>query len=101
MENEVAPNILGKSGAQLLTNLVKVWDNYCIFSKTIDRIFEYLNRFFLKNANMPQIGEKCLDMFRMTIFSEAKGTITRAILDQIKLQRSGQAINRENIKKCI
>lgn len=38
-----------KTGEQLLINLVKVWEDYLIYSKMMDRSFEYLNRYFLKN----------------------------------------------------
>ena len=70
LQNEVSPKIKGKHGEQLIQNLVSVWDNYCIYSKMMDRIFEYLNRFYLKNSQMPHIGERCLEMFRTSIFSE-------------------------------
>ena len=32
-----------------LNNLVKVWNDYVIYSKMMDRSFEYLNRYYLKN----------------------------------------------------
>jgi len=40
-------------------------------------------------------------MFKDLIFNDSKEKITRAILDQIKQQRAGGAINREIIKKSI
>ena len=49
LNQEVIPVLDGKTGEQLLINLVKVWEDYLIYSKMMDRSFEYLNRYFLKN----------------------------------------------------
>jgi len=34
---------------QFLEAFVKVWDNYTMFAKLLDKMFDYLNRYFLKN----------------------------------------------------
>lgn len=81
LEGEVGPLIRNKRGEQLLNNLVKAWDRYIIYSKMMDRSFEYLNRYYLKNNQLQLIGEKCQAMFKETIFNDAKEKITQAILD--------------------
>ena len=41
LQNQVLPKIQNKNGEQLLTNLVEVWHNYNIYSKMMDRSFDY------------------------------------------------------------
>ena len=49
LDTGVLPTIQGKQGEELISSLVEIWENYCIYAKMMDRTFEYLNRFFLKN----------------------------------------------------
>ena len=52
LNGEVVPMLVGKSGEALLTNLVKCWESYIIYAKMMDRSFEYLNRYYLKNNQL-------------------------------------------------
>ena len=101
LDTEVLPMTQGKVGETLIKNLVDSWDRYTIYSKMMDRSFEYLNRYYLKNNQLQLIGEKCLAMFKENIFNDAKDRITGAILSQISLQREGNAVQREYLKKAI
>ena len=51
LDNEVVPVLTSCSGETLLNNLVKQWQSYVIFSKSMDRRFDYLNRYFLNNSS--------------------------------------------------
>lgn len=81
--------------------MVKAWEAYIIYSKMMDRSFEYLNRYYLKNNSLQLIGDKCMSMFRDRVFRDRKGAITSAILAQIKRDREGEAIQKEVVKKSI
>lgn len=98
---EVMPILQGKEGEQLLTNLVQQWDRFCIYSKMMDRSFEYLNRYFLKNHNLPTTGKACHNMFKDLVFRPARDQINAALLAEIKKQRNADQVNREIIKKSI
>ena len=101
LQNEVIPLLESSGGEQLLLNLVKVWNAYIIYAKMMDRSFEYLNRYYLKNNQLQLVGEKCMSMFQEKIFNLRKVAITEAILAQIKKDRNGDAINKEVVQKCI
>lgn len=75
------PLLEGQNGERLLANLVKAWEAYIIYSKMMDRSFEYLNRYYLKNNSLKLVGEKCMSMFHDKIFHPRKGAITSAILE--------------------
>lgn len=85
----------------MLINLVEAWDLYCIYSKMMDRSFEYLNRYYLKNHNLPTTGKSCHNLFKDTVYRPAKDQINAAILAQLKKQRNSEQINRETVKKSI
>ena len=55
---------------------MKVWDAYIIYAKMMDRSFEYLNRYYLKNNQLQLVGEKCMSMFMEKIFQSRKVDIT-------------------------
>ena len=52
LQNEVVPLLEMSAGEQLLINLVNVWNGYIIYAKMMDRSFEYLNRYYLKNNQL-------------------------------------------------
>lgn len=48
--NDVAlPEVKRQNGSSILVAYLKVWDDYAMFSKLMDRMFDYLNRYYLKN----------------------------------------------------
>ena len=49
-----------KTGQQLVETYVQVWKNYLLFSRLLDKMFEYLNRYYLKNQSMKFLGVVCL-----------------------------------------
>ena len=49
LDGEIGPMLRPLQGERLLTSLCKVWAGYVIYSKMMDRTFEYLNRYYLKN----------------------------------------------------
>ena len=81
--------------------MVKTWERFCIFSKMMDRSFEYLNRYYLKNNKLPTTGERCQVMFKEMIYKPAKEKIVAALMVEIQKQRDAQMVNRENIKAAI
>ena len=60
IQEEVKPKLRNIKGEQLLENLVQAWSKFVIFAKSIDRAFDYLNRYYLRNSNMPLVGHRCL-----------------------------------------
>ena len=91
----------GVRGERLLENLVNVWGKFVIFAKSIDRAFDYLNRYFLRNSNMPLVGHRCLQIFKDEVYNEMKEHIKEAILEQITRDRNGEQIQKEIVKKSI
>ena len=62
----------GKQGQELLENLVKIWESFAIYSKMMDKIFDYLNRYYLKNSELKMVGETCIHMFHEQVFTRER-----------------------------
>ena len=51
--NELIPFTQGKIGQGMLDAFVKCWSDFTMFSKLVERMFDYLNRYYLKNQCLP------------------------------------------------
>mmetsp|Transcript_18072 Transcript_18072/g.24204 ORF Transcript_18072/g.24204 Transcript_18072/m.24204 type:complete len:90 (-) Transcript_18072:1811-2080(-) len=78
-----------------------VWEHLAIYSKMMDRCFDYLNRYFLANSSQQPIGAQCLTKFKELVFTPYKKSYCEAILAQISRDRASEVINREAVKKGI
>ena len=64
-------------------------------------MFDYLDRYFLKNNNLPLLGENSMRRFREQVHDAHKRQILDAVLDQIRRDRDGEEINVENLKVAL
>lgn len=86
---------------EFLEAFVKVWENYTMFAKLLDKMFDYLNRYFLKNQSMSSLGITALKKFNELFYPEIKLTLRGMLLTQISKDRNREAVNREILKKVI
>lgn len=98
IKNELHTKMRDKSGEALIRAYVECWTDYTLYAKLMDKMFDYLNRYYLKNNNMPLLGDRCLRMFHEEFFIKHKGTIIEAVLQQISRDRDNDEINLENLK---
>ena len=101
VEAEIADKLLGKTGLELLQNLVAVWDSFVIYAISADRMFAYLNRNWIKNQQMAQVAEQCMRFFQRNIYEQIKVNICNALLEQIDEDRARRAIDKDVVKKAI
>ena len=40
----------------IITAFIKQWDNFAMLAKLMDRMFDYLNRYYLKNQSLKLLG---------------------------------------------
>ena len=85
----------------MLDAFVKCWTDFTMFSKLIEKMFDYLNRYYLKNQCLPQLGEKCLKYFKDIYYDQQKTELRGAVMLQLTKDRKGEVINRETLKKAI
>ena len=82
----------------MVAEFVKCWTDFAIFSKCCHRMFDYLDRYFLKNHNLALLGENSLKRFKEKVHDAYKAQILAAVIDQIKKDRNGDDVNIDNIK---
>jgi cullin 1 len=97
----LVPTLRGKRGEHMVAAFVKCWNNFAIFSKCCHRMFDYLDRYFLKNHNLALLGENSLKRFREKVHDAHRRDILAAVLDQIRRDRDGEEVNLENLKTTL
>lgn len=99
--DELLPYTKGKQGERMLEAYVKCYENFTIYAKLLDRMFDYLNRYYLKNQCLPSLGEKCMSYYKTIYYERQKHELRTAVLQQITKDRRGEIINKEVLKKAI
>ena len=48
---------------QIMQAFISIWDDFAMLTKLMDRMFDYLNRYYLKNASLKLLGVTAMDLF--------------------------------------
>ena len=72
IDAELVPKLEGLQQEGLLVAMCRVWEDYTIYAKMMDRCFDYLNRYYLCNSSKPPIGTHCQSLFKAQIFLKHK-----------------------------
>ncbi len=86
---------------EFLEAFVKVWENYTMFAKLLDKMFDYLNRYFLKNQSMSSLGQTALKKFNELFYPKIKETLRELLMQNISKDRNGETVKRQVLKKVI
>ena len=63
----------------VLESFIKQWEDYTLVAKMVNRIFYYLDRYYLKEGNRKKTGAVALDLFFSAMTQSAKEKIRDAI----------------------
>lgn len=77
-----------QSRDQYLQGFVKIWNDYNMYAKLLDKMFDYLNRYFLKNQSMKSLGQTALMKFNELFYERVKGELREVVLEQISKDRN-------------
>lgn len=66
---------------QYLQAFVKIWTDYNMYAKLLDKMFDYLNRYFLKNQSMKSLGQTALVKYNELFYERIKVDLREVILD--------------------
>ena len=72
-----------------------------MYAKLLDKMFDYLNRYFLKNQSMKSLGQTALMKFNELFYEKVKTELREVILEQISKDRNNQIVDRSIVKKAI
>ncbi|PKC74029.1 Cullin-domain-containing protein [Rhizophagus irregularis] len=103
INSQTNPN--GADGANFLKVLKPVWEDHTTCMLMIRDILVYMDRVYTRNANVPRVYDLGLDLFRDIIVRSPNYPIQthllEALLQQIKLERENEIIDRTNVKAVI
>ena len=100
-DEHVIPKMQNQTSEGLLTELCKQWKSLTIFSMLVSRLFDYVDRHYVRSICGEPLGRQCQRMFQMRIVDGLETQITNAINDQIERDRRDENINRNVIKDVI
>ncbi|KAF3644319.1 Cullin-1 [Capsicum annuum] len=83
--------------------LEKRWQSHKLMVKWLLKFFHYLDKFFIKRAEVPALNEVSLSCFRDLVYHEVKNRVTDAViaLASIDQEREGEKIDRALLKTVI
>ncbi|KAF9444819.1 Cullin-domain-containing protein [Macrolepiota fuliginosa MF-IS2] len=91
-----------QEGEVLLKALRKVWDDHTSSMSKVGQILKYMDRVYVKPANVPETAELGHDLFLDRIIRDPiRGHLVSTILDQIRYEREGYMVNRSAIQGCV
>jgi cullin 1 len=91
----------------LLNFYKKEWDRYIISMRVIDKIFQYLNRHWIKReiddgkSEVFEVYTLSLVLWKQFLFEPLKGRLITAIQELIEKERNGEFIDTTLVKGCI
>ncbi|KAF3627384.1 putative dentin sialophosphoprotein-like isoform X1 [Capsicum annuum] len=100
---KVLPSLKKKHDEFLLKELEKRWQSHKLMVKWLLKFFHYLDKFFIKRAEVPALNEVSLSCFRDLVYHEVKNRVTDAViaLASIDQEREGEKIDRALLKTVI
>lgn len=100
---EVAvPQVNEKRGTSgVMTAYLKIWDNYAMLVKLLDRMFDYLNRYYLKNQSLKILGVTALEQFNQIFYNEVKDSFRTEVLLNFTKDRNGDIVNKDLLRDAV
>eukprot|EP00746_Dinoflagellata_sp_MGD_P067039 gnl/MRDRNA2_/MRDRNA2_27693_c0_seq1.p1 gnl/MRDRNA2_/MRDRNA2_27693_c0~~gnl/MRDRNA2_/MRDRNA2_27693_c0_seq1.p1 ORF type:complete len:782 (-),score=151.63 gnl/MRDRNA2_/MRDRNA2_27693_c0_seq1:146-2437(-) len=90
------------SGEELLSTLANLWEKNTILVYWMQRVFQYLDRYFTKGSNeYPDLFSTALQCFREVVYEKLKQKCISAMIDAVNKERNGSEIDRDVMKKLI
>ena len=74
---------------------------YTIYVQSLNKIFSYLDRFYLKNAGDSNLNQTSLYMFKKAIFETRGAELKNALLEEIRKDRENEMTDLDLIRDGI
>lgn len=97
----VLPSLKDKQGEYLLRELVKRGANHDIMNKWMKKFFMYLDRYYVKYHNLPNLEDAGIRGFKSLIFDMVKKDVMNSMLQLINDERDGAEVDRSLIRSCV
>jgi len=99
---ECVVTMTGLTGEELLKRLAELWEKQTILVFWMQRVFQYLDRFFTKNNNeYPDLFSAALNTFNETVYGIVKDRCIKAMIEVINRERNGHDIDQDVLKVLV
>lgn len=90
------------SGEELLRKLSELWEKQTILVFWMQRVFQYLDRFFTKNnSEYPDLFSAALRSFEESAYNHLKDKCIQALITTINRERNGHDIDQDIVRALI
>lgn len=90
------------TGEELLTSLAALWEKQTILVFWMQRVFQYLDRFFTKNnQEFPDLFSVALSAFQHCVYDRVKVKCMRAMVEAINRERNGQDVDQDVLRLLV
>ena len=72
-----------------------------MFSKLMDRMFDYLNRYSLKNQNLKTLGATSLELFNKNFYESIKEIFRKELLIAFTRDRNGEIVDKPVMTRAV
>ena len=72
---------------------MRQWNNYLMLSKWLSKMFNYLDRYYLKFSNLDSTVLTAIKYFKRIVFDNLKQDLVEAVLDEIRKWREGEDVD--------
>ena len=103
IKNRVIAQLDAKIGdsAQFLREYNILSKKYMLMVYTMNKIFYYLDKYFLKNALKMSLSEKALDLYRTNVFDKYLVQLRKSIFEEIRKDREDEVVEKNEIKYSV
>ncbi len=101
IKHTVVPKISTQTGDALLKEFVRQWNNYTILVHFMRKMFNYLDRYYLKNSSLQSLAMAALCYFRDLCFNDIQEKVKNALIEQITKDRNGEYVDWDLLKRAI
>mmetsp|Transcript_9325 Transcript_9325/g.23197 ORF Transcript_9325/g.23197 Transcript_9325/m.23197 type:complete len:791 (-) Transcript_9325:254-2626(-) len=100
--DEGLASVSGIYGGELIAKLADNWEKQTILTFWMQRVFQYLDRFFTKNTvEYPELFTIALRLFKEKVYEMVKDRMVAAIIDVINKERDGHDVSQDTLRQLI
>ena len=101
INEKAVPQVKSQNGISVVKAYLKVWKDYAMFVKLLDRMFDYLNRYYLKNQSLKMLGVTALEIFNNSFYKEVKDAFLTEVLLNFTKDRNGDQVEDKLMKDAV
>ena len=80
---------------------LKVWSDYAILVGLMDKMFNYLNKFYVQNVSLPKLSVTALKIFNQNFYIEVKDAFRTELFLNFTKDRNGEKVEKDLLRDAV